>query len=263
MEDISIAVILGIVEGLTEFLPVSSTGHLIVCGHLLGFNDEFGKTFDIAIQLGAIFSVVVHFREKIIFTVKQAFVDAAARNFLAAVLLAFLPAAVAGLFLHKWIKAYLFNPFTVGAALILGGVAILIIERKAHPEGRESPVESITFRQALLIGCAQCFSLFPGVSRSAATILGGVIFGLSRTAAVEFSFFLAIPTMFAATGYSLLKDSGAMNGEEFKILAVGFIVSLLVALAVIRWFLKFVQTHTFVPFAWYRMGFGLLVLWIF
>lgn len=262
MADITDAIVMGVVEGITEFLPVSSTGHLIVCGHFLGFNDDFGKTFDIAIQLGAIISVLVYFREKI-FTLLKGFTrDATSRNFIVSIFLAFLPAAFTGLLFHKWIKANLFNPLTVGIALILGGVAILIIERKNHPANPEGKVENVSFRQAFFIGCAQCLSLFPGVSRSAATILGGLIFGLNRTAAVEFSFFLAIPTMFAATVYSLFKDFGSFDQKDFMVLAIGFLTSMFVALAVIAWFMEFIKKYTFVPFAWYRIIFGSLLIFI-
>lgn len=260
MEDLGAAVILGIVEGLTEFLPVSSTGHLIVAGRLLGFDNEFGKTFDIAIQLGAILSVVIYFREKLLSIIKKSFDDVLYRNFGLSVLLAFMPAAVIGLLTHKWIKAHFFNPATVGVALILGGIAILIVEGRKNLGNQEGKVEAISFRQAFLIGCAQCLSLIPGVSRSAATILGGLVFGLNRPAAVEFSFFLAIPTMFAATGYSILKDFGTLSSHEWKVLAVGFIVSIIVALLVIAWFMAFIKKYTFISFAWYRIFFGAFVI---
>lgn len=263
MEDLGAAVLLGIVEGLTEFLPVSSTGHLIVAGRLLGFDNEFGKTFDIAIQLGAIFSVVIYFREKLSSIIKKSFKDALHGNFILSVLLAFLPAAATGFLMHKWIKAHLFNPATVGAALILGGIAILIIEGRKDLGSQEGNVEAISFRQAFLIGCAQCLSLIPGVSRSAATILGGLVFGLNRPAAVEFSFFLAIPTMFTATGYSILKDFGTLNPHQWKTLAIGFMVSMAVALLVIAWFMAFIKKYTFVSFAWYRIIFGALVIFLF
>ncbi len=253
---------MGIVEGITEFLPVSSTGHLIIFGHFLGFNDDFGKTFDIAIQLGAIISVLIYFREKIFTLIQNSATDQKARNFLISLFIAFLPVAVMGLLIHKWIKAMFFNPLSVGTALIVGGIAIILIEKKSVIEEKEDQVEDVSFRQAFLIGCAQCFSLFPGVSRSAATILGGLIFGLGRTAAVEFSFFLAIPTMFAATIYSLVKDMGALSYNDLKILGIGFMVSLVVALGVIAWLMGFIKNHTFVPFAWYRIIFGSFLLFI-
>jgi len=256
MEIIISAVILGIVEGLTEFLPVSSTGHLILCGHLLGFNTEFGKTFSIAIQSGAMISVVIYFRKKILSIFKRSLHESTARHFIASVFLAFLPAAFWGLLFNKWIKSHLFSPTCVGAALILGGIAILVIEKRPLPPNRTDDMEDISFAQALLIGCAQCLAMVPGVSRSAATILGGMIFGLGRTAAVEFSFFLALPTMFAATAYSVVSDMDALNLYNLKVLALGFSVSFVVALGVIAWFMDFIKKYTFVPFGWYRIGFG-------
>ncbi len=261
MADIGVAVIMGIVEGLTEFLPVSSTGHLIICKDLLlERDDDFWNTFLIVIQLGAILSVVFYFKEKILFSIKNSVHNIRSRNFLLSILLAFIPTAVIGLLLHQWIKAHFFNPTTVGVVLVLGGVAIIIIEKMKLP-GVTNNVEEISFRQAFLIGCTQCLSvIFPGMSRSAATIMGGMVFGLNRTAAVEFSFFLAIPTMTAATVYSLFSDMSSLNRDNLMIIGIGFIVSMGIALAVISWFMGFIKKYTFIPFAWYRIVFGSLLL---
>ena len=252
------AVILGIVEGLTEFLPVSSTGHLIVVGDAIGFTGERAKTFEIFIQLGSILGVVWHYRAKV-WQLAAHVHRPAERRCVLNLLIAFVPAAIAGLLLHRYIKAYLFTPVTVAAALIVGGIVILLIERSARPV-RVQSVDDVRPHQALWIGVAQMCALFPGVSRAGATIMGGLLTGLSRTAAAEFSFFLAMPTMFAATIYELAKSMGHLQAQDVWLFAVGFVTAFITALIVVRVFLAFIARHTFAPFAWYRIGFGALVL---
>ena len=251
------AVILGVVEGLTEFLPISSTGHLIVAGHLLGFTGEVADTFEIVIQLGAILAVIFYYRQKLTRLVVHSATDVNARRLLLGLGLAFLPAAVVGLLTHRWITAYLFNTATVAGALIGGGVLILVIER-VHPPIRTRSLEATTWRQALGVGLAQCAALFPGVSRSGATIMGGLLAGMDRTTATEYSFFLAIPTMIAATLYDMMKHLALFTRHDFALLAVGFAVSFFVALVVIHGLLSYVKRHTFDLFAYYRIAAGLL-----
>jgi undecaprenyl-diphosphatase len=253
------AFFLGIVEGITEFLPISSTGHLILAGDLIGFNGEKAKVFEIVIQLGAILSVVWYYREKIMSVVRGMSVPGKERSLAVNLFVAFLPAAFVGLLTHKYITAYLFNPITVAGALIAGGVAILVIERMNH-RAHVTDVDTITLKQALATGFAQCLALFPGVSRSGATIMGGLVIGFDRTVAVEFSFFLAIPTMFAATGYDLLKNLHALSFADVPLFAVGLVTAFFFALVVIKAFLGFVSRHDFTSFAYYRVAFGLLVL---
>jgi len=252
------AVILGIVEGLTEFLPVSSTGHLIIVGDLLGFTGERAKTFEIFIQLGSILGVVWFYRAKVTDLVVN-MAKPPERRFILNLFIAFLPAAIIGLLTHKYIKAHLFNPVTVAAALVVGGFIILLIERYPRQVKIES-IDRLKPLDALKVGIAQSFSLFPGVSRAGATIMGGLLSGLSRRAATEFSFFLAMPTMFAATLYDLYKNFQLLNAEDAAYFGVGFVVAFITALFVVRLFLAYVSRHTFAPFAWYRIGFGLLVL---
>ncbi|BAU48693.1 UDP pyrophosphate phosphatase [Sulfurifustis variabilis] len=252
------AVILGIVEGLTEFLPVSSTGHLIIVGDAMGFTGERAKTFEIFIQLGSIFGVMWHYRTRLADLALRIH-RPPERRFVLNLLLAFLPAALVGLLLHGAIKEHLFNPFTVAGALVAGGVVILLIERLPRRE-RVATLDAIRPIDALKIGMAQTLALFPGVSRSGATIMGGLVAGLSRKAATEFSFFLAMPTMFAATLYALYKDLGHLTGDHLLLFAAGFVTAFFSALVVVRAFLAYVARHTFVPFAYYRIGFGLLVL---
>jgi undecaprenyl-diphosphatase len=254
------ALILGVVEGLTEFLPVSSTGHLIVAGDAIGFTGERAKTFEIFIQLGSILGVVWFYRAKVTDLVTGLHRKPEQR-FALNLFIAFLPAAIIGLALHKYIKAYLFGPLTVGAALIVGGFLILVIERwHQHRGARVHSMAAMTPGDAFKVGIAQTFSLFPGTSRSGATIMGGLLTGLSRTTATEFSFFLAMPTMFAATLYDLLKNINLLRVEDVPHFAVGFVAAFLVALVVVKLFLGYVARHNFAPFAWYRIGFGLLVL---
>ena len=256
-----VAIILGIVEGLTEFLPISSTGHLIIAGHYLGYTGDVANTFTIAIQLGAILSVVFYYRLKIASLLRNSRSDEPSRRLMLGVGLAFLPAAVIGLLTHRWIKTHLFSTMTVAVALILGGILILVIERY-RPRAHTAVLEATTYRQALWIGIAQCAALFPGISRSGATIMGGLLTGMNRTVATEFSFFLAIPTMVAATLYDLMANYTLFTRHDLALLAVGFAVSFFVALLVIHGLLGYVKRHTFLPFAYYRIAFGLLVLYL-
>ncbi|HYA38517.1 MAG TPA: undecaprenyl-diphosphate phosphatase [Candidatus Methylomirabilis sp.] len=252
------ALILGVVEGLTEFLPVSSTGHLIIVGDLLNFNDETGKIFEIVIQLGAILGVVWDYRLR----VGRLVAGIGTRHeqrFALNLFIAFLPAAVVGLLLHKMITTYLFNPLTVAGALIGGGILILVIERLPL-RVRVNSMEDLGPGEALKIGIAQTFSLFPGVSRAGATIMGGLLSGLSRTAATEFSFLLAMPVMFAATFYELFRNLNLLHTGDIPVFAVGFITAFISALVVVKAFLKFVSRHDFTSFALYRIVLGLLVL---
>jgi undecaprenyl-diphosphatase len=250
---------LGIVEGITEFIPVSSTGHLILAGDLIGFDDEKAKVFEIVIQLGAILSVVWIYREKILSVIRGLPDSREDRSLAINIFVAFLPAAFVGLLTHKAIKAYLFNPVTVAGALIAGGIAILVIEKMEHSASVKK-ADDITLKQALGTGIAQCLALFPGVSRSGATIMGGLLIGFERKVAVEFSFFLAIPTMFAATGYDLLKNLHALQASDVPLFVVGFITAFVSSLVVVKAFLSFVSKHDFSGFAYYRIVFGLLVL---
>ena len=254
--------LLGIVEGVTEFIPVSSTGHLIVAGSLMGFDDERAKVFEIFIQLGAILAIVWIYRERLWGVVRELPGSSPARRFLANLAVAFLPAAVMGLLTHKAIKAYLFNPVTVSVALVAGGVAILLIERSAL-NSRVHHADDISLKQAAAIGLAQCLALFPGVSRSGATIMGGLVSGLDRKTAAEFSFFLAVPTMVAATGFDLLKNRGALAASDIPLFLIGFVTAFLSALVVVKAFLKYVSLHDFSWFAYYRIGFGFLVFGFF
>ena len=253
------AALLGIVEGLTEFLPVSSTGHLIILGDLLGYNDETSKVFKIVIQLAAILAVCWDYRARLTKMVVGLPSDPAAQRFAALLFIGFLPAAVLGLMFHSTIKALLFNPITVATALIVGGVIILYVEKRAyHP--RINSVDEMRWPDALKVGFAQALAMIPGTSRSGATIMGGLIFGLSRKTAAEFSFFLAIPTMFAATAYDLYKSWGLLRVDDLPVFAVGFVASFIAAMWAVKGFIRFISNHTFVVFAWYRIVFGLVVL---
>jgi len=252
------AVVLGIVEGLTEFLPISSTGHLIIVGDLINFNGDSAKVFEIVIQLGAILGVAWDYRARLTRTLTH-IREKTEQRFVLNLFVAFLPAAILGFLLHGHIKTYLFNSFTVALALIVGGIAILIIERLPL-KVRTNDVDSLGALAAFKIGLAQTFSLFPGVSRAGATIMGGLLAGLSRTAATEFSFFLAIPVMVAATGYELFSNLHALKASELGVLAVGFVMSFISAVIVVKMFLRYVSRHDFSVFAWYRIVFGLIVL---
>ncbi|WP_234084024.1 undecaprenyl-diphosphate phosphatase [Azonexus sp. R2A61] len=253
------ALILGIVEGLTEFLPISSTGHLIIIGSLLDYTDEQSKVFKIVIQLAAILAVCWFYRERIVRVVGGLGNDPAQRRFTGLLIVGFLPAAVLGLMFHSIIKNYLFNPLTVAGALIVGGLVILYVERKAyHP--RVDSVEAMGWQDALKVGFAQAMAMFPGVSRSGATIMGGLIFGLSRKTATEFSFFLAIPTMFAATVYDVYKNWSLLHMADLPVFAVGFVASFVAAMLTVKALLRYVSSHDFTVFAWYRIVFGVIVL---
>jgi len=253
------ALILGVVEGLTEFLPISSTGHLIVVGDLLGFNDEKGKVFTIAIQLGAILAVCWEYRAKINDVVVGIGTDKAANRFVLNLLIAFMPAAILGLLFIDIIKQHLFNPVSVATALVVGGILILWAERRDHVIEVEQ-VDDMSWKHALKVGCAQCLALIPGTSRSGATIIGGLLFGLSRKAATEFSFFLAIPIMFAATFYDVYKNRDILEYGDFSMFAVGFIAAFFSALLAVRALIRFISNHDFTVFAWYRIVFGIIIL---
>lgn len=253
------ALILGLVEAASEFLPISSTGHLIIVGDFLNFTGPGAETFEIFIQLGAILSVVWIYRDRLFKTLIDLPSEPEAQRLVFNLGIAFIPAAILGLLFHKQITHYLFNPVTVAGALVVGGIAILLIERYAKT-GRIQTVSTMTWRDALVIGIAQSVALFPGISRSGATIMGGMLGGMSRFAATEFSFFLAIPTMFAATGYSLFKEWHNLTRGDLPMFAVGFIAAFLGGLAVVRFLLNYVGQNSFVPFAYYRIIFGGLLL---
>lgn len=257
------AVVMGLVEGATEFIPVSSTGHLIVAGEWLNFLDkEKRDVFEIMIQLGAVLAVMVEYRMRLWQTVLRIKTDRNAQFFVRNLIIAFMPAALLGLAFHHQIKEYLFSSFTVGIALIVGGILILLIE-KFVPPGKTQHVDEISAKQALLVGFAQSLALFPGMSRSGATILGGMCFGLSRHTATEFSFFLALPIMFAATGLDLIQARDLLSLDDAFIFLIGFVVSFVSALMVIRALIRFVGQHSFAIFAWYRIVFGIIVLMFF
>jgi undecaprenyl-diphosphatase len=255
------AAVMGVVEGLTEFLPVSSTGHLILTGALLGMTDEKSKVFDIAIQTGAILAVVIVYWQRLSGAVIGLGSSDRARRFVLHVGLGFLPAGVIGFLVYKKIKAYLFNGPVVATAFIVGGLIILWVESRHRPEkARITDIDQMTAWDALKVGFVQCLGMIPGTSRSGATIIGGMLLGLSRKAATDFSFFLAIPTLVAAGGYSLWKERAMLSTADLPLFGVGFVVSFLAAWACVRWLLRYIATHNFVPFAWYRIAFGLVVL---
>lgn len=253
------AAIMGVVEGLTEFLPISSTGHLILAGALLDFNDARGKLFEIVIQSAAILAVVWEYRARIAGTFANLGTDPKARRLLLNVGIAFLPLAVLGLLFGKALKEHLFNAPTVAAAFIVGAFIILWAERRQHAV-RVKSVDDMTPLDALKVGIAQAFALIPGTSRSGATIIGGMLFGLSRQVATEFTFFLAIPTLGLAGVYSLWKDRALLSVDDLGMWAVGMVASFVSAFFCVRWLLRYISTHSFVPFAWYRIVFGLIVL---
>lgn len=253
------ALILGIVEGVTEFLPVSSTGHLILAGDLLNFNDDRGKLFEIVIQFGAILAVVWEYRQRLLVVARGAFSDKAAQKFILNLFIAFLPLAILGLLFGKAIKANLFNPIAVASSFIVGGFVILWAEKRAH-KIRIQDVEEMTSLDAVKMGLAQAFALIPGTSRSGSTIIGGLLFGLSRKAATEFSFFLAIPTLTAATAYQLYKERALLSFDDIGMWVVGFVSAFVSAFLCVRWLLRFISSHDFIPFAWYRIAFGIVVL---
>ncbi|MBV8262092.1 MAG: undecaprenyl-diphosphate phosphatase [Paraburkholderia sp.] len=264
------ALILGIVEGLTEFLPVSSTGHLIVVGSILNFEGDFAKSFAVVIQFGAILAVCWEFRRKIGDVVVGLPSRPDARRFALNVIVATIPAVVLGLLFEKAIKSVLFAPVPVAFALVVGGLVILWVEsRMRGPKGlpvasqhdaRVRSFDEITPLDALKVGCAQCFALIPGMSRSGSTIIGGMLFGLERRVATEFSFFLAIPIIFGATLYELHKSWQTISVDELGLFGVGFAAAFVSAFACVRWLLRFVASHDFTAFAWYRIAFGLVIL---
>ncbi|OLS61811.1 Undecaprenyl-diphosphatase [Pseudomonas putida] len=258
------AVILGIVEGLTEFLPISSTGHQIVVADLINFGGERAMAFNIIIQLGAILAVVWEFRRKILDVVVGLPRQRQAQRFTVNLLIAFFPAVILGVAFADLIHHYLFNPITVAVALVVGGVIMLWAERREHVI-RVQEVDDMRWTDALKIGCAQCLAMIPGTSRSGSTIIGGLLFGLSRKAATEFSFFLAMPTMVGAAVYSGYKYRDLFQPDDFMVFAIGFVVSFIFAMIAVRGLLKFIASHSYAVFAWYRIGFGLLILatWVF
>ncbi len=253
------ALILGVVEGLTEFLPISSTGHLILVGSLLNFNGEIGKVFEVVIQSGAMLAIILEYRRKFSSVALGVFREAAARKFVLNLVIAFLPAAVLGLLLSKYIKQVLFRPAPVAAAFIVGAFVILWVERR-NLRVRVEHVDSMSTGDAFKVGLAQTLALIPGTSRSGATIIGGMLFGLSRRAATEFSFFLAVPTLLAAAAYDLFKHRALLHRQELGVFALGFATAFLSAFLCIRWLLRYIGRHNFNPFAWYRIGFGVLIL---
>jgi undecaprenyl-diphosphatase len=253
------ALILGIVEGLTEFLPVSSTGHLILAGDLLHFNDERGKLFEIVIQSGAILAVCWEYRARIAGVLGGLTSDPLAQRLVRNLAIAFVPLAVLGLLFKKAIEAHLFKPLPVAMAFIIGALFILWAEKREH-RIRVHSVDDLTALDALKLGLAQACALIPGTSRSGATIIGGLLFGLSRKAATEFSFFLAIPTLLAATVYLLYKERALLSTDDLGMWSVGFVASFISAFLCVRWLLRFISTHDFTIFAWYRIAFGIIVI---
>jgi undecaprenyl-diphosphatase len=261
------AAVMGVVEGLTEFLPISSTGHLILAGSLIGFDDDKAKVFDIAIQTGAIFAVILVYWQKIKSTVLALPTQRSARLFALNVLVGFLPAVVLGLLFGKFIKAHLFTPVVVASTFILGGLIILWVEawgRGGTSNAAQKPqvqsADDMSVLDALKVGLVQCLAMIPGTSRSGATIIGGILLGLSRKAATDFSFYLAIPTLIGAGAYSLFKERALLSMDDLPLFGVGLVVSFISAWLCVRWLLRYIASHSFVVFAWYRIAFGLLVL---
>jgi undecaprenyl-diphosphatase len=258
------AAVMGVVEGLTEFLPISSTGHLILAASLLKFTGEKVKVFEVAIQTGAMFAVIWEYRIKLAATLRGITRDAVAQRFARNLLIAFLPAVVFGLLLGKAIKAQLFHPVPVALAFIMGGLVILWVERRQHRQGakqaRVRNVDELNAADALKVGLVQCLALIPGTSRSGATIIGAMLFGFSRHAATEFSFYLGIPTLMGAGAYSVWKERAALSLADAPMFAVGLAFAFVSALVCIRWLIRYVATHDFVAFAWYRIVFGGIVL---
>ncbi|MBK9339196.1 MAG: undecaprenyl-diphosphate phosphatase [Rhodoferax sp.] len=257
------AAIMGVVEGLTEFLPISSTGHLILAGALLGFDDDKAKVFDIAIQTGAIFAVILVYWQKIRDTLVTLPSSKISQRFALNVLIAFTPAVVLGLLFGKAIKANLFNPVVVASTFIIGGFIILWAEKRQQNNPKLATitdVDQMTVMDALKVGLVQCFAMIPGTSRSGATIIGGMLLGLSRKAATDFSFYLAIPTLIGAGAYSLYKERALLSMADAPMFGVGLVVSFISAWLCIKWLLKFIATHSFVGFAYYRIVFGVIVL---
>ncbi|MGF6149207.1 undecaprenyl-diphosphate phosphatase [Pseudomonas fluorescens] len=253
------ALILGVVEGLTEFLPISSTGHQIIVADLLNFGGEREKAFNIIIQLGAILAVVWEFRRKILDVVTGLPTQRNAQRFTVNLLIAFMPAVVLGVIFANMIHKYLFNPITVATALVVGGVIMLWAERREHTVHAET-VDEITWKDALKVGFAQCLAMIPGTSRSGSTIIGGLLFGLSRKTATEFSFFLAMPTMVGAAVYSGYKYRDLFQAADLPVFAIGFVTAFIFAMIAVKGLLRFIASHSYAAFAWYRIVFGLLIL---
>lgn len=257
------AAIMGVVEGLTEFLPISSTGHLILAGALLGFDDEKAKVFDIAIQTGAIFAVILVYWQKIRSTLVALPTEKKAQQFALNVLIAFIPAVVLGLLFGKAIKAHLFTPVVVATTFIVGGFIILWAEKlqkNSTTSVRVNDVDDMSTMDALKVGLVQCLAMIPGTSRSGATIIGGMLLGLSRKAATDFSFFLAMPTLIGAGAYSLYKERAVLSIADVPMFSVGLVFSFISAWICVRWLLRYISSHSFVPFAYYRIAFGIAVL---
>lgn len=254
------AAVMGLVEGLTEFLPISSTGHLILAGSLLGLDGEKDKVFDIAIQTGAILAVIIVYWQKIRSTIQALPHSAAAQRFAFNVFIGFVPAVILGLLLGKAIKAHLFTPGVVASTFIIGGLIILWAERRPASTVHIHEVEDMRGRDALKVGLVQCLAMIPGTSRSGATIIGGMLLGLSRKAATDFSFYLAIPTLIGAGAYSLYKERALLSMADAPMFGVGLVVSFISAWVCVRWLLRFISSHSFEVFAWYRIVFGLVVL---
>ena len=256
------AFIMGIVEGCTEFLPISSTGHLILAGSLLDFTGDNVKVFSIAIQSGAMLSVVWVYRQKIASVVRGMFTNSRDRKFVLNLVVAFLPAAILGVFFSRAIQDFLFYPAPVAAAFIAGGLLIIFVEKRnmKNPVSRVESVDDMTVVDAFKVGCAQALALIPGTSRSGATIIGGMLFGLSRKAATEFSFFLAMPTLFGAAVYSIFKEHALLTASDVPLFTVGTISAFISAFFCVRWLLRYISSHSFIPFAWYRIAFGIFVL---
>ncbi|HYD76292.1 undecaprenyl-diphosphate phosphatase [Ramlibacter sp.] len=254
------AAVMGVVEGLTEFLPISSTGHLILAGALLGFDDEKAKVFDIAIQTGAILAVIIVYWQKIRSTVVALPSERQAQRFALNVAIGFAPAVAFGLLLGKAIKAHLFTPGVVATTFIVGGLVILWAERRQQAGVRIHEVEAMSAWDALKVGLVQCLAMIPGTSRSGATIIGGMLLGLSRKAATDFSFYLAIPTLIGAGVYMLFKERALLSVQDLPLFGVGLLFSFLSAWVCVRWLLRYISSHSFTPFAWYRIAFGVVVL---
>jgi len=254
------ALVLGVVEGLTEFLPISSTGHLILAGDLLDFNGEKAKVFEIVIQTGAMLAIVWEYRERFWRVAVGLVRDTAAQRFAVNLIVAFIPAAILGLAFGRLIKTYLFHAVPVALAFILGGLVILWVERSLRPHVRVESTDDMTWRDALKVGIAQAFALIPGTSRSGATIIGGMLFGLSRRAATEFSFFLAVPTLVAAGAYDFWKNRALFDADDVGLFAAGSITAAISAFLCVRWLVRYIATHDFTLFAWYRIAFGMVVL---
>ncbi|MCY0915279.1 undecaprenyl-diphosphate phosphatase [Massilia antarctica] len=257
------AIIMGLVEGFTEFLPISSTGHLILAGSLLDFTDEKAKVFEIVIQAGAIMAVCWEYRARIASVMSGLTSDPKAQKFMLNLIVAFMPLAVLGLALGKMIKSALFKPVPVALAFIIGGIIILWVERRNKlnpPVVRVETVDDMTVLDAFKVGCAQAMALIPGTSRSGATIIGAMMFGLPRKAATEFSFFLAIPTLLLATAYSLVKERALLSAADLPLFGIGSIAAFISAFLCVRWLLRYISSHDFTVFAWYRIVFGIVVL---